>query len=153
MPRVNPDASLLVSRLFENGTASVAAHDFVALAGSADTAVPPLGPSDVWLFDYTRLSSTVGLGRSASTPPPGIRIHRNTTISRRPLVHCLLLRETSAVRVGNLCPILITRGSFPGAAAGLVDRPLGPAAGFCLSNGLSPTPTSCSQTKQPTPTG
>ena len=141
LPQVNPDASRFYFWRCESDIDFVAAHVFVVLDRFAGTGGLPLGPNNVWLPRYTWLSSTVALGRSASTLPPGIRIDRNTAISRRPLVHCLLHRKTSAVRVEDLCSILVPRGSFPGVAAGLVGRPLGPAAGFLSQQWIiSPRP-------------
>ncbi len=145
--QVNPDASHLVARPTESGISFASGRGFSGPASSADTGGRPPAPTLLVPHDCRHSSSTAAHDRSASTPPPGIRICRSTAIVRRPWARRLSHGSTSDVRVGLKSPILIRWGSFPVAAAGLVSYTVfGPAAGLFLSNGLSLSPLSDSPT-------
>jgi hypothetical protein len=119
--QVNPDASHLVARPAEIDTASAAERGFPGPNRSAGTGGRPSAPTHAAPLGCTHPSSTAARDRSASTPPPGIRICRSTAIVRRPWARCLSHGTTSKVRVELKSPILIRRGSSPVAAAGLVS--------------------------------
>jgi hypothetical protein len=119
--QVNPDASHLVARPAEIDTASAAERGFPGPNRSAGTGGRPSAPTHAAPLGCTHPSSTAARDRSASTPPPGIRICRSTAIVRRPWARCLSHGTTSKVRVELKSPILIRRGSSPVAAAGSVS--------------------------------
>ena len=111
--QVNPDASHLVARPAEIDTASAAERGFPGPDRSAGTGGRPSVPTHAAPLGCTHPSSTAARDRSASTPPPGIRIRRSTAIVRRPWARCLSHGPTSKVRVGLKSPILFPRGRPP----------------------------------------
>jgi len=111
--QVNPDASHLVARPAETDTASASGHGFPDPARSADIAGRPPAPTHDAPLGCRHPSSTVARNRSASTPPPGIRICRSTAIVRRPWARCLSHGTTSKVRIELKSPILSTSGARP----------------------------------------
>ena len=148
--QVNPDASHLVARPAEFGTASAAEHDFPGLARSVDTGGRPPAPTHDGLPDCGLSSSTAARDRSASTPPPGIRIGRSTAIVRRPWARCLSHGSTSKVRVELKSPILFTSGARPPwrQRAWLLHH-IWARCRFFLSSGLSLSPPSTSPAAEP----
>jgi hypothetical protein len=97
--QVNPDASHLVARLPETGTASADEHGFSGLARFAGIVGRLSAPTHDAPLGCRPLSSNVARDRSPSTRSPGIHICRSTTIVRRPWARCLSHGSTSNVRV------------------------------------------------------
>lgn len=150
--QVNPDASHLVARPAESGTAFAVEHGFPGHARSAGTGGRPPAPTPDEPHDCRHPSSTAARDRTAGTPPPGIRICRSTAIVRRPWARCLSHGPTSMVQVELKSPILFTGGARPPwrQRARLLHR-FGPAAGFFSATDYRPARSLPCLLRSPTP--